>query len=474
MLKRQHRSANEYCDRLSSARNFGGAIIGDNWVATFLVHLDVLGPVFTMRWRPKMMNIPKGVAPSLSDVTETLSSCWRAMREDVKVEYSKFFLCVPAWNCRSVNGSCELPTSSRWPAKNNDRVRVDDRHVRALEKTIKKTKLPPGHALVDFIPRSFILDDGRRMMDPIGASTRTLGLDAHLVVVDGYWLNAVVASLNDIGVNVDAMTSTFAATADSLSEEEKLSDSIVIDVGARNTYLGFYNDGVLSTTRKVEGGSEDLIGRVAGDLRLPVAEVTASIAQFKLLLFSGDGDSSDDCPLFVWRTKQPVIRDMDNAAVPFADSLLNRIWHEVEEMQIERGAAVRNAVIMGDDPFVTRSLLSLMKEKTPLRCRLGAPENLHKSDESDSPGYAHMISMVRQHGSKASWDDGDGMALGSHGDSMANSILQDVHSIVKAQFAKLKGIDAGGSRRRLVLKPSFQTSGALLQTYGRSRYISGT
>lgn len=468
MWKRAHSEGDEFCEQLPSAHNFAGAIIGDNWVAAFMVHLDLLGPVYTMRWRRETINVPKGVCPSLNDVKETLGICWQALGNNVKLEYSKFFLCVPGWLCRSVNAAAAIEPRGRWPGGQNCRARVEKRHVRHLEKTITTEKLPPDSVVVDFVRGSFILDDGRRMMDPVGAATKKLGLEAHLVVADGFWVNEILSSLGKMGVRVDGLTSTFGATADLLSDEDVLGDTLVVDIGARNTYVSFYSDGMLAATRTVEGGTDDVIARVAGDLRIPVTEVNASVAQLKMLLFSGDSDG--ECPLFVWRTKLPVVRDLDNAAVPFADNLLNGILREVEQLRGERGMSVRNAVVLGDDPLVVRSLLTLMKEKTNLRCRRGVPENVHNSEECDSPGYAHMVSMVRQHGSKhESRADNRTNALGTYGDSMANSVLQDIGSAIMSYAGKLKSREAG-PRRKPVLQPSFRSSGVLLQTLEGSRY----
>lgn len=473
MWKSTSSPAGEFCDQLSSARNFAGAVIGDNWVATFMVHLDLLGPVYTMRWRREMISVPKGVYPSLRDVKDTIATCWTALGNNVKVEYSKFFLCIPGWVCRSVNGSSEIEASGRWSDRARGRVRVDERHVRNLRKKITTDNLPPDSVVVDFVPRSFVLDDGRRMMDPIGAASRTLGLEAHIVVADGFWLKEVLGSLGKMGVRVDGVTSTFAATEDLLTEDEKLNDTIVVNVGARNTCLSFYNEGALAATKIVKGGADDVISKVAGNLHLPVTEVTASIAQFKLLLFSGDGNDSGESPLFVWRTQLPVIRDLDNAAVPFADSLLSGIWRELEQVQNERGMSVRNAVVVGDDPLVVRAVLTLMREKTPLRSRRGVVENVHKSEEFDSPGYAQMVSMVRQHGGRQEPRDEHGAnVMGTYRETMANSLIREAWEGMASYFRDVKTREPG-RRRKLVLRPTLASSGELIQTFEGSRYVSG-
>ncbi|MEI6971122.1 MAG: hypothetical protein WCL44_06350 [bacterium] len=478
MWKEIDNSADEFCDQLSSARNFAGAVIGDNWVATFMVHLDLLGPVYTMRWRREMIVVPKGVLPSLRDVKDTLGKCWAAMGNHVKVEYSKFFLCIPGWICRSVNSTAEIETNGKWSDRSRDRVRVDERHVRALRKKITKENLPPDSVVVDFVPGSFTLDDGRRMMDPTGAASRSLVLDAHLVVADGFWVNEVIGSLGDIGVRVDAVTSVFSATEDLLTDEEKLNDTLVINVGARHTCLSFFNEGYLSATKILKGGSDDVICKVAGNLNMPVAEVNASIAQLKLLLFSGDGepDGCGEFPLFVWRTQLPVIRDLDHAAVPFADSLLSGIWREVERLRDERGVNLRNAIVTGDDPLVVRAVLSLMRDKTPLRSRRGVVENVHKSEEYDSPGYSQMVSMVRQHGGvmEPRGENGEhgANALVSHRESMAGSIIRDGWTAVRSYFARMNKREHQ-RRRKAVLRPSLSSSGELIQTFDGSRYVSG-
>lgn len=462
-------SGEESCDQLSSRHNFAGAVMGDDWVATFMVHMDCFGAVLTMQWNQQPIKVPKGYCPSIKDVQEALRRSWRQksvikpswskISREVKVSYQQFFLCIPEWRCRSLNVTSHIDPRSIWGGKTTGRVRIDSRHVRILEKKITTEKVPPDAVVVDFMPQGYTLDDGTRMMDPVGSMTRRLHLDAHILVADGYWVREVLNTLEAEGVKADVITSAFSTAEGLLNDGERAGDTMVIDIGARNTYLGLHRSGSLCAVRTVEGGSDGVIVRTAKSLGQPVGDVAATIGQLKFSLYNSDADRAVKDSLFLWRTQLPMIRNLDNAAIPVVEELFYRVWGEIERLQAETGICVQNALVMGDDPLAVKAMLTILAGKTSLRCRWGVPENAHKHPESDSSAYAHMLSMVRKHGRwEQKREELPTKATAQHKESSANKLIEKGVSAVMAYVAKLVAGEPAADRRKMVLRPTFTNS----------------
>jgi len=463
--------ADDFCCRLSPDRNFAGMVIGDNWSAAFIVHVDYLGPVHIIRWHKEKIDLRRGHSPSLAAVKETVAKCWKALKHSETVEYSKFLLCLPGWLCRSMNANSAIAVNGKWANSKGYGSRVDEFHIRKLEESICKKNLPPDGVVVDFVPGSFTVDDGRKMRDPLGCSTRTLSLDAHLVVSDGYWTREIVSCLRGEGVRVDGIMSAYAAAAELLSPEERTDNAVAVDVGALNTYLSFYENGVLCSTAVVKDGTDAILTRVAGRLGLSTAELAGSIEQMKLLLCDNQ-DEIDASPLFVWRTKQPAIRDLDNAATMFTESLAGEVWRAIDETQRKCGVDFRSAAFFGNDNLVVRVLLQLMKERNHIRCRWGIPVNAHKNEERDAPGYAHMIGLVRRHGQcRGDAAVGANVQIEAYGDTVVTSIMDKVGSgIIESSmriFTRQTRKQSG-----FTLRPSVSSATSLLQAFEPTRYIS--
>ncbi|MEI6809159.1 MAG: hypothetical protein WCN95_10595 [bacterium] len=456
--------------QLSARRNFAGAIIGDNWVATFMVHLDCLGAILTMQWNQQPIKVPKGYCPSVKDVQEALRISWRQkeilkpsgdskVSRAVKVAYHKFFLCLPAWRCRSMTLSAEMDPRGLWLGDKNEEVRIEERHVKSLEQKITTEKVSPDLVVVDFVPQGYTIDDGTKMLDPIGAKTRKLRLDAHVLVADRYWVREILSTLDAESVNVDAITSSYSTASELLTDAEQAGDTVVIDIGARNTYLGFHNSGSLCAIKTVEGGADGVIVGTARSLHQPISDVMATIGQQKFSLYSSDAGSAIKDSLFLWRTQVPMIRNLDNAAIPVTAGLFNRVWTEIDRQQAKSNICIQNAVVIGDDPLAVRAMLAILKDKTALRCRWGVAHNHHKHAESDSSGYAHMVSLVRKHGrEQESREELKTKASAIHRESAANKLIEKGISALMAYVGKLKG-ERVNARRRLVLDTTYSESG---------------
>lgn len=382
--------------RLDTQRTYAGAVVGDNSVVTAILHVDCLGATCLIRWKAEPINVRIGHVPSVREITAALGRAWVAMWGNDDVQYSRFFLCLPGWCCRSKDVAREIEIGSGGRLAVFKKDMVAPGHIRQLENAIVAEDVSPQHVVIDLLHHAHVVDGEERMANAVGNHARRIGLEGHVVVADRHIVGELLDCLRDMRIYVDEIISPYTAVAGYVSPEEKDRGAAVFQVGRRALYGSFFKAGNLVRTAMLKGGSDDVAAKAAERLDVALSDLTSYVNERKAILYSqGDKNKMAALPLFRWRATHPVLRKLDDAAVEPAGGLLDEIGKSVQAARGQHSMEMARVALVGDDYLVLRVLRDMVEEKLGIPCRWEIPDRVHGHDIGSMPGLACMIGMMR-------------------------------------------------------------------------------
>lgn len=132
---------------------------------------------------------------------------------------------------------------------------VSQRDIDTIIRNVGKLEVPEGHQIIDVVPSKFITDS-RITDDPIGIFTDFLEAELDVIIADKNIVKSIGIVMQKAGLQIDGIvTNGFAMKDIVLSDEEKNSGVLLLDIGAGNVDMSvFKNNGILFTDSIPVGG----------------------------------------------------------------------------------------------------------------------------------------------------------------------------------------------------------------------------
>ncbi len=155
-------------------------------------------------------------------------------------------------------------TEARVPLKGTD-PKVSAADVKAIfRKATESLGSIPG-IVVHSSPAWFMVDDGRKTLEPVGMKGRELSALISFVVANQFFVDEITNRLADIGVTASGFFSTPAGEAMLyLPEEDRDRTAALIDIGYLNTEVMAVEGDALTFHKTIEIGG----GNIAADLSM--------------------------------------------------------------------------------------------------------------------------------------------------------------------------------------------------------------
>lgn len=391
------KDAQETFGELGTGNLTAGAIIGGDYVATFLVHTGLEGPTYLMQESSVLIPTCQGCTPDLSRIRMALAECWEAMELTQGIDFNRFMLCLPSWCTKGRGSFASIPIThdNRIPGFRYPKIRLRD--VLALIR--KASESSESHdATVNFKPRHFELESGRRVADPVGEMSPALSVEAEVVKADRGFVEGVLNCLRALCLRVDVLTSTDDVLGGCLTDQElTCSDVGALYCGRRYSTFGLFEQGSLRYSTAWERGSESVLAGAAHELSVTRDVIASVVGQPDLFMFSGDpNDPICSLPLFGRAGANPILRDLERAAGETVSAIVSDVERALNGALRNCALNVGRFVVVGEDPLTYRLLKAYLEEKFGLPCRIGVPVEVQVSRDIEIIGFPPIVGMVRR------------------------------------------------------------------------------
>ncbi|HEY1041296.1 MAG TPA: cell division FtsA domain-containing protein [Candidatus Paceibacterota bacterium] len=144
----------------------------------------------------------------------------------------------------------------------------------------------PNYHIIDSIIRRYLLDQKPILGKPLGLLGEVISASMLYILYPEHHLMDITDVFSSLGIEIHGMLSAPQASARAmLTEKQKVSGCIFVDLGAETLTISGYEEGVLSSLKVYETGSSDITNDIAINLQISLEEAEkAKKGEFEKLL----------------------------------------------------------------------------------------------------------------------------------------------------------------------------------------------
>lgn len=200
----------------------------------------------------KAKGVKKGIITNPEDAVSSVKSVFSRCEEMLDIKINKVILTIPSYYAEFivVDGSSKV--------KNEDGIVTTHDMTKALQSCVSN-RVPNNKEFVSVTPIEFILDNDKKVKNPIGEKATEVGCKAVLSLAPKKNVYNIVSLLESIGVSI--VDINFGSVADYFEFKNSKMDeknTAVINIGDEKTEVGIFKKGILIAAENIEIGGKNI------------------------------------------------------------------------------------------------------------------------------------------------------------------------------------------------------------------------
>ncbi len=240
--------------------------VGTTKVACLVGELGAGGELARLRGVAKVpaRGMHKGVVVDLDEAAESVREAVSQAGKAARAVVRDAFVGVAGSHVLSLNRKVAVTN----PASDG---RIDRELERELVERLKQVVVPEGFRLIHALPRGYVLDGQDGIRRPAGMWARRVELLGHLVYGDVNAMQNLVSVVEAAGVEVkDLVLEPLASSRACLTDEDRLSGVILVDIGGGTTDVALFTEGRLAHSAVLPVGGNHVTRDISVALRVPL------------------------------------------------------------------------------------------------------------------------------------------------------------------------------------------------------------
>jgi cell division protein FtsA len=299
----------------------------------------------------------------------------------------------------NISGSALESFSGRASKKiENAECEVTEADVKDVLTLARPASMRNGYQVIHTITRDFILDGVERIKDPVGMSGARLEVVNHTVTGPMPQVQNIKKVIEKLDLRVAGVVHSIVADGEALlSDEEKTSGAIVIDLGAGTTDIGVFLDGSIAFSKTLSLGlcHVDLDLKQGLGVGLDEASrVKRSYGKAWVAPTREDLDEFIDIKRFGRREFEKIQkREVCEIIMPRIEEIAEHIYLALAESGLVD--KVGGGIVLTGGGALMRELPSYLSAYLKRDVRVGVSEKLtHLMDEYRTPIYSTVLGLV--------------------------------------------------------------------------------
>ena len=342
--------------------------------------------------------LEKGLVTNTEKAMASISQSLNKAQKMAGYSLKSAYISVSGTDMNSLNnhGVVSIPNS-------DEMVHHSDKR-RAFE-IGRSVEIPSDQKLLHVIPCSYKLDGKTNIKDPVGMYGFRLDVETHIVTTPATLVQNLTKCIINLGIGIDGMVLTSLASSEAvLTEDERQSGIMLIDIGGSTTDVAIFKDGRVYDTFNLPVGGHHVTNDIAIGLGLPFE--TAEILKREY------GDISpykemDESSIIVTEDGQSVSQyDLYEIITARVEELLRLIFLNMQETNFVK--VIPSGVILTGGSSNLRGIAELGRKVVQLPVRIGTPaysdiDNNILNDPACATGVGLLYWKMRREGSQA-WE----------------------------------------------------------------------
>lgn len=335
------------------------------------------------------VGMKKGVVNNVQTLTTAIAASAHKAEKTSGYQIRRAFVSVAGSHIASL-------TSRGMTAINGSRSVREDDLDRAMN-AARAIAIPHNREVLHVVPRSYTLDGQEGVQQPIGMHAFRLEVDAHIITASSTSLANLEQATQGAGVFVDRFILNPLASGDAvLTEQERESGVVVIDIGGGTTDIAIYVEGTVWHTAVIPIGGDHVTHDITYWMRVPfeLAEDVKikhghaweqAVNEYDKFLVEPFGEG---LPQEVSR------RDLAMVVEARMEEMLELVQKEIKRSGYD-GLLRAGAVITGGSAQIA-GMRELAAETLDCPVRIAKPERLTgMGDSLKNPSYSTSVGLLR-------------------------------------------------------------------------------
>lgn len=395
---------------MNSSKTFGVLDIGSGKIHCLIVQENKYEELEAIGYSSKPCTIlNRGNIINIEVASKYIIDVVSAAELMAGVEVNSFYANIPGIVCNGVRSQGMIAISSKNGTKEVGMEDID----RVIE-IAESTPIPKDNFIIHTLPIEFRVD-GLKIDDPQGAVGMRLETDVYLLYCLTSVLDGITKSIRKSGYELEEIMAENVASAESvLSEEEKKSGSVVIDIGAEHTNVVQYFENSIFQSFSIPFGGNALTKDLAIGFRTSLVEAEdIKIKHGALDIDVIDENESITVKLIAYQKKTEVSK---KAVFQIMEARMNEIFEIIKDefrkssVDISLGSSIvitgGTAQILGIDILAGKVFNQACRIGFPLGIK-GLNQEVISPEFTTSLGIALVFGKNRRVQNNKDYEEGD-------------------------------------------------------------------
>lgn len=296
---------------------------------------------------------------------------------------------VPAAQARSFTSRGVVTISGR------DRI-VSRKDLDRVLETVRAVQIPSGQTILHTLPQEYTLDGQEGIQDPVGMTGSRLEASVHVVTVPQQAAQHVVTALNRAQVDVVSLVfPLLAASAATLTPEEKEQGVFLIDIGAGTTDVALFERGALWFTGSIPVAGDLVTSDISIGLRTSLLEAEKIKRNQGRAVPGPDDEVTFEIPAVGGGQPRLVTGTLLTQIIgPRAQETFEMVRGAVDRFGLN-GRARAGAVLVGGGANL-EGILEVAEEVLGMPVRVGTPQDIEtRTIDIADPAFATPVGLAQ-------------------------------------------------------------------------------
>ena len=228
----------------------------------------------------KSSGIQKGKIVNEYSLVESISSVIKDAEKEMNMKINSAYITIPGKYVTIVQNSVTKTAKDKYSG-------ISSRDVQNAIMQAKDVDIPDEKQIIDIITNDFVLEDGKRVEDPVGAFSSTFTLNAELILADKEYIKVISSIFRKVDIDIDGMVPITLAEKNLILDDLDQKDYIMLlDIGSENTDIGVFDGDKFIYTNAIPIGGANITNDIKLVLDISPDEAEKLKRQYGLALKS--------------------------------------------------------------------------------------------------------------------------------------------------------------------------------------------
>ncbi len=224
--------------------------------------------------------IQKGKIIDENEIASCISKLIKEAENDSNLRINSAYVTIPGKYVTIVQNSISKEAKDKYAG-------ISAKDVVSAIMQAKDIDVPDGKQIIDIVENQFILENGKKVADPIGSLSGSFTLKAQVILADKEYMRQLASIFRKADLDIDGLVPVTLAQRSLVLDANELNDNVMLlDIGAGNTDIGVFEGANFVYTNTIPLGGDSITRDIAIVLNISEEEADKLKRQYGLALKS--------------------------------------------------------------------------------------------------------------------------------------------------------------------------------------------